>query len=305
LILQPDFEDLPFSHAERGYTKFVRRISASADESSSRAGREARQRARKRVVDDLPVKLARLSVLVAELLPTWSGYRGQGRTVQWRDRVLLVATWIVTRQHSNFMPFPLARDPLAAMIGLPSKTIERVVDCLVEVGFISRTTPVAVRRGPILLGLTPGASRVWYLPHQYLFSARVRSILDGQDAAPVEDEVGTEIATFSLENLTDQDETLNVRGESSTVPHHQDLTYERVPRAGVLVGCNLNLDLDAYTHKAAVRDRARRLIARKPLPGDYTPKPPFFSGSEAEWQAHEIAEAYSILEDLDRRRSMS
>lgn len=306
LKINADPSDLTLRYVRHGRTKFVNENSSHTGQRAVQAGREVRHRARKRVaVDDLPVKLARVAVLVAELLPTWSGYRGQGRTHQWRDRVLLVASWIVTRQHANVLPYPLAREPLAAMIGLNPKTIERVVDCLVEIGIILRTTPIAVRRGPILIGLTPGASRVWYLPHQYIFSARVRSILDGQDVAPAEGESGTAVATSNSENPTDQEETPNVIGYSSTIPPIQQPGKEDLQTSGFLVGCNFNLASDRYAEHDRIRARARRLIARRPMPGDYTPRPPYYRGAEAEWQAHEIAEAYQILEDLDRRRSMS
>jgi hypothetical protein len=191
------------------------------------------------------------------------------------------------------------------MIGLPASTIERVVDLLVEVGFLTRLTGAAVRRGPLFLNLTPGATMHWFLPHQYQFTLAVRSILDGQEDAHVQEVAGTEFATSTLESPTDPDVITNVRLGVSTVLPVWTNEFQRHSDSGVLVGCNFNRQLDQHTHKEFVRQRAERLIARRALPGDHTLKPDGFRGSQAEWEAHEIREAYLILEDLKRRRRLS
>lgn len=213
---------------------------------------------------DACLTLEAVGALVRERMPTWRGYRGQGRRPAFTENVLRLALFLVRHQRRRVAgAFPVSRMALESLVGMGDHAIRSALRCLVEIGVLEPDGPLA-RKGKHL-GQNPDAKGCWYRARLFTFGAEVMAVL-----APPRD---TRPASAKAENQTRQDKTPK--------DSEKDLGMgEKVPPRVLLAGCR-------GTSQPARDPDALAALRR------------LFPGTDAEWAA-----TFAALPDAPPRRAV-
>ena len=134
------------------------------------------------------VLLSRGVELAKHIVTSAKSFHGRAKSIGFLERVEKLVFFILKNHagRGEHQVFPLARDPISAMLGIADRAVTRILDRLVEVGVLARRDQKGLHRG-----FEAGKKRFWYYPGQYSLGPRVAAIF--QDS-------GTGIAPNTTEN---------------------------------------------------------------------------------------------------------
>ena len=112
---------------------------------------------------------SRAIALVRERLEAPGVLVGRARSDEYRARFDLFASWMIERhglaayQHT----FPLSREHVGKILGLPPAAIQRLVERAVSIGLLVTESDLVRRWKTGFQSLTQGSNGAWFEPYQW------------------------------------------------------------------------------------------------------------------------------------------
>ncbi|MFJ7440984.1 hypothetical protein ACIQW5_25395 [Methylorubrum thiocyanatum] len=179
---------------------------------------------------------SRAIALVRERLEAPGVLVGRARSDEYRARFDLFASWMIERhglaayQHT----FPLSREHVGKILGLPPAAIQRLVERAVSIGLLVTESDLVRRWKTGFQSLTQGSNGAWFEPYQWDIGPDFLALLprrqDWDSEGPVRSDDGTRFAPPPLGSHSDQDKPSKVRDRlSKGEPEPETFEIKRIP----------------------------------------------------------------------------